>query len=78
MELPLLTLLTVVGAERSGASLGSGPSSCPYSAECVEGEFCEVELPRYGVLRSSPYHNSRKFIYEMPHSGGRIGPSEPL
>src|SRR5918994_1391010 len=25
-----------------------------YSAECVEGEFCEVELPFYGVLRSSP------------------------
>jgi hypothetical protein len=25
-----------------------------YSPECVEGEFCEVELPLYGVLRSSP------------------------
>jgi hypothetical protein len=24
-----------------------------YSPECVEGEFCEVELPFYGVLRSS-------------------------
>src|SRR5829696_3550115 len=22
----------------------SGPSSCPYSAECVEGLFCEVRL----------------------------------
>ena len=42
----------------------------------VEEEFSEVRL--YGVLRSSPYHNSRKFIYEMLHSGGRIGPSEPL
>src|SRR5918994_385249 len=25
----------------------------PYSPECVEGEFSEVELPLYGVLRSS-------------------------
>src|SRR5215210_1181106 len=24
-----------------------------YSPECVEGEFCEVGLPLYGVLRSS-------------------------
>src|SRR5215216_8158412 len=24
----------------------------PYSPECLEGEFCEVELPIYGVLRS--------------------------
>jgi hypothetical protein len=24
-----------------------------YSPECVEGEFCEVGLPIYGVLRSS-------------------------
>jgi hypothetical protein len=24
-----------------------------YSPECVEEEFCEVELPLYGVLRSS-------------------------
>ena len=25
-----------------------------YSPECVEGVFCEVELPLNGVLRSSP------------------------
>ena len=25
-----------------------------YSPECVEGKFSEVELPLYGVLRSSP------------------------
>ena len=25
----------------------------PYSPECVEGEFSEVELPFYGVLRSA-------------------------
>jgi hypothetical protein len=23
---------------------GSGPSSCPYSLECVEGRFCELRL----------------------------------
>ena len=27
----------------------------PYSPEYVEGEFCEVELPLYGVLGSSAY-----------------------
>jgi hypothetical protein len=26
-------------------------TSCPYSPECVEGEFCE--LPLYGVLGNS-------------------------
>ena len=29
------------------------PFSLPYSPECVEGVFSEVELPFYGVLRSS-------------------------
>ena len=36
-----------------------------------------AELRRTPSRRSSPYHNSRKFIYEMLHSRGRIGPSEP-
>src|SRR5215213_5973789 len=31
----------------------TGPFSCPYSLKCLEGLFCEVELPLYGVLRSS-------------------------
>ena len=31
----------------------SAPLSCPYAPECVEGECTEVELPHYGVLRSS-------------------------
>jgi hypothetical protein len=31
---------------------------CPNPPECVEGEFCEVELPIYGVLRSSLAANS--------------------
>ena len=35
-----------------------GPSSCPYSPECVEGEF--LELPLYGVLRSSPHPRNHK------------------
>src|SRR5215213_142910 len=34
--------------------------SYSYSPECVEGEFCEVGLPIYGVLRSSPNPHSRK------------------
>src|SRR5688572_30186118 len=36
---------------RGRALSGLGPISCPYSPECVEGEFCE--LRRHGVLRSS-------------------------
>ena len=31
-----------------------------YSPECVEGEFCEVELPLYGVLRSSLHPSNHK------------------
>src|SRR5687768_3052883 len=38
---------------RGSCSSSPGPTSHPYSAECVEGEFSEVELPLYGVLRSS-------------------------
>src|SRR5215208_994176 len=42
----------------NSASLGPGvpylgPPSCAYSPKCVELEFSEVELPLYGVLRSS-------------------------
>jgi hypothetical protein len=33
----------------------------PYSPKCVEGVFSEVELPFYGVLRSSLVRYSRKF-----------------
>ena len=40
----------IVGAWRCSTS----PSSRSYSPECVEGKFCEVELPLYGVLGSSP------------------------
>ena len=36
-----------------GGRLALGPSLCPYSPECVEGEFSEVGLPFYGVLRNS-------------------------
>ena len=35
---------------RSG---GAGPCSFPYSPECVEGEFSEVEHLLYGVLGST-------------------------
>ena len=40
-----------------------GPSSCSYSPECLEGEFCEVELPIYGVLRSSLAINISKIVH---------------
>jgi hypothetical protein len=32
---------SLIGSELSSL-LGSDSSSCPYSPECVEGEFCEV------------------------------------
>src|SRR5215218_7234454 len=48
---------------------GCDPSSCPYSAECVEGEFCEVELPLYGVLGRSKLWGVRSVPYG---SEGRI------
>jgi hypothetical protein len=34
----------------------------PYSPECVEVEFYEVELPLYGVIRRSPKPPSRRFV----------------
>jgi hypothetical protein len=40
-----------------------GPSSCPYSAECVEGVMCE--LRRHGVLGSctSAFYLSTNFAF---------------
>ena len=32
--------------------LALGPSSCPYSSKCLEGEFCELRVD--AVLSSSP------------------------
>jgi hypothetical protein len=37
----------------------SGPLHCPYSPECVEGEFCEVRLgalPRRDDTRLMPWY----------------------
>jgi hypothetical protein len=50
--------LTYRPAQISEAIRGRGTSSWPfyfllYSPECVEGEFSEVGLPLYGVLRAS-------------------------
>jgi hypothetical protein len=39
------------GHQVGGRFYGAAPSTCPYSAECVEVEFCEVR--RHGVLRST-------------------------
>src|SRR5215204_3368109 len=38
----------------------SGPSPCPYSPECVEGVFSELELRVDGVLGSSPHASNPK------------------
>jgi len=46
--------LACVGSAPQSKGRGSRPYSCPYSPKCVEGVFCEVELPLYGVLGSSP------------------------
>jgi hypothetical protein len=32
------------GVAGRGLSLGSGPSSCPYSPKCLEVVFCELRL----------------------------------
>jgi hypothetical protein len=44
----------VLSCHWAGVPRCPGPSFCPYSPGCVEGKFSEVELPLYGVLRSSP------------------------
>src|SRR5215216_4106100 len=43
-----------------------GPFPCPYSAECVEGNFSEVGLRPTGVLRSS-----RRYSEKYPIRGMR-------
>src|SRR5215203_7475774 len=43
-----------------------GPTSCLYPPECVEVEFSEVELPLYGVLRSSAQGGSQKSAEPRP------------
>jgi hypothetical protein len=43
----------MLGCHHRGWSVVLQPFSLPYSAKCVEGEFSEVELPLYGVFRSS-------------------------
>jgi hypothetical protein len=35
------------------ATKDRGPLTSPYSPECVEEEFSEVELPLYGIHRSA-------------------------
>jgi len=60
--------LPLVGPEH----LDSCPSSSwPYTPECVEVEFSEVELPFYGVLRSS----SARECSVVP--GATLAPREP-
>src|SRR5215216_6762644 len=56
---------------RSLAGLLSPQAS--YSPKCLEGKFYEVELPLYGVLRSSQTKHSKK--YGQGHlSHGRLQP----
>src|SRR5215212_5991034 len=45
----------------------AGTSLCLYSPECVEGEFSEVELPIYGVLRSSALPWGSDVLCAMAH-----------
>src|SRR5919112_1945440 len=66
------SLLVGEGRHRAGgeAHLRANPASVDerwhgdietvYSPECVEGVFSEVELPLYGVLRSSPHTSNSK------------------
>src|SRR5215217_4870177 len=52
----------VLSCHWAGVPRCPGPSICPYSPECVEGKFSEVELPLYGVLRSSRLTSSDGII----------------
>src|SRR3712207_6515412 len=51
---------------RAEATLSPGPSLCPYSPTCLEGEFRELRL--YRSLRSSSVESSRRLT---PPSQGR-------
>ncbi len=45
------------------AAYGEAVGPCVgLSRQSLEEEFSEVELPLYGVLRTSPYRSSRKFV----------------
>src|SRR5919112_4552523 len=46
------------------------PPSCPYSAECVEGLFCELRVDR--ILRRSPYPTSEGLV-GVDHRVSRFG-----
>jgi hypothetical protein len=50
-ETPLTLARTSEEVCTRSPCVGIGSSFCPYSPECVEGEFSEVR--RHGVLRSS-------------------------
>jgi hypothetical protein len=43
-----------------------------YSPKCVEGEFCEVELPIYGVLGSSHVGTEKNHTQKSPFWGCAI------
>src|SRR5215218_5878582 len=55
-------------------------SYCPYSPKCVEEEFCEVELPLYGVLGSSLSSGAARgclrILQKAPEDGIRDAPLE--